>query len=87
MNARVVAVLVLLLAVLGGGALYYQYQERTRLEVAGECREVAIVTGFADARRFVGQALGVGVLAFTEMPVNRGQEQVATHGARAGFVL
>jgi uncharacterized protein DUF4340 len=30
MNARVVAVLVLLLAVLGGGALYYQYQERTR---------------------------------------------------------
>jgi hypothetical protein len=30
MNARVTAILVLLLAVLGGGALYYQYQERTR---------------------------------------------------------
>ena len=30
MNARVVAVLVLLLAVLGGGALFYQHQERTR---------------------------------------------------------
>ena len=30
MNARVVAVLVLLLAVLGGGALLYQYQERAR---------------------------------------------------------
>jgi hypothetical protein len=29
-NARVTAILVLLLAVLGGGALYYQYQERTR---------------------------------------------------------
>ena len=30
MNARVTAILVLLLAVLGGGALYYQHQERTR---------------------------------------------------------
>jgi hypothetical protein len=30
MNARVAAILVLLLAVLGGGALFYQYQERTR---------------------------------------------------------
>jgi hypothetical protein len=30
MNARVAAILVLLLAVLGGGALVYQYQERSR---------------------------------------------------------
>ena len=30
MNARVAAILVVLLAVLGGGALVYQYQERTR---------------------------------------------------------
>ena len=30
MNARVAAILVLLLAVLGGGALFYQYQERAR---------------------------------------------------------
>ena len=30
MNARVAIVLVVLLAVLGGGALLYSYQERTR---------------------------------------------------------